>query len=118
MSDVILNFAAPLITPEMPPEALQATLRFAMIVWNLPLVPAGKAAQYRTNLLNSLPHDGPQSAVRWANTIEQMIARRRELFPDDRRLLTNVQLVDRKGRIDIQTDYSVAEPDASPGAAT
>ncbi len=113
MSDVILNFAAPLITPEMPPEALQATLRFAMIIWNLPLVPAEKAVQYRTNLLNSMPHEGPQGAVRWANTIEQMLARRRALFPDDRRLLTNVELVNRKGRLDIQTDYSVPEEPAA-----
>jgi hypothetical protein len=109
MSDIILDFASPMISEGMPAEAIQSTLNFCMIVWNIPLLPADKAAQYRTNLLNSMPHDGTRSALMWANTIEQMLARRRVLYPNDRRLLTSVQLVNRKGRVDIQTDYQIAE---------
>lgn len=118
LSDIILDFASPLIGENMPPEAIQATLRFAMIVWNIPLLPAEKAAEYRTNLLNSMPHEGgTRGALYWANTIEQMLARRRNLYPGDNRLLTNVQLVNRKGRVDIQTDYQLAEaPSATPSA--
>lgn len=114
MSDIILDFASPMINEGMSAEAIQSTLNFCMIVWNIPLLPPDKAAQYRTNLLNSMPHDGPRSALMWANTIEQMLTRRRILYPNDHRLLTSVKLVNRKGRVDIQTDYQLAE---SPGSS-
>ena len=108
LSDIIVAFAAPLLHENMDVAEYEAALKLAGVIWNLPFLSPPKRAEARQRILDRFLRGSPLEAMTWANRIDEMIRTREHHFVGDPRFLTSVALVQRKGRWDVQTDYSIA----------
>lgn len=108
MSDIVVAFAAPLIHENMDMAEYEAALKLAAVIWNLPFLSPPKRVEARQRILDRFLRGSPMEAMMWANRIDEMIRTRENHFVGDPRFLTSVALVQRKGRWDVQTDYSIA----------
>ncbi len=116
MSDIIVAFASPLLNPDMEVRQYEAMLKFAATIWNIVFLPEEKYAAARKQILDRFAQGNPRDALAWANTIDSLIRSRKEVFGFDNRFLTGVAVVQRKGRWDVQTDYTIPgeEPEPAP----
>lgn len=114
MSDILVAFASPLLNPDMSVQAYEGALKLAAAIWNLAFLPPEKFDAGRKQMLDRFMQGNPQEAIMWANTIDRLINMRRQVFAGDGRFLTAVAVVQRNGRWDVQTDYTLI---GAPGAA-
>lgn len=105
MSDILVAFATPMLSPDMSAQAYEAALKLAAAIWNLAFLSAEKFAAGRTQLLDRFTQGSPREALMMANTIDNLIHSRKQIFAFDSRFITGVAVVHRKGRWDVQTDY-------------
>ena len=116
MSDILVAFASPMLSPEMNVQAYEGALKLAASIWNLLFLSPEKFETGRKQMLDRFMQGNPREAMMWANTIDRLINSRREIFGGDLRFITAVAVVQRKGRWDVQTDYTV--PGEAPKPST
>lgn len=107
MSDILVAFASPMLNPEMNVQAYEGALKLAASIWNLAFLSPEKFEAGRKQILDRFLQGSPRDAMMWANMIDRLINSRREIFAGDPRFITGVAVVQRKGRWDVQTDYTI-----------
>ncbi|MFH1673183.1 MAG: hypothetical protein ABIF87_07140 [Pseudomonadota bacterium] len=92
MSEVLQDFAAPLLNECDDDESVKKALAVAIIVWNLSLLPEKDRAEAIENLSSELaPSDNAADTALTTHYIEMMMERRQKLFPDNKRTIMNYQ---------------------------
>jgi hypothetical protein len=86
MSEVLLQFAEPILDRLAPIEEIRTTLFFAMTLWNYSLLPA-EARSESKGLLREVMSDP------WSRSVAQrLLERKAQLFPDNRRMLYDLEV--------------------------
>lgn len=88
MSDTLLEFAEPLLDPLVPNSEQEEMIALAASCWNLSLIPSEEKDEVIAGLfsmfkkeLRSKEHDFLEPII------EEMLARKKELFPNDKRTI-------------------------------
>jgi hypothetical protein len=93
MSDVILQFAEPLIQGSAGVISKNA-IRLAIAVWNASLLPKGEQSEALQPIVDMLP-EGDQDARReLAAAIDMLLARKRRYFAKNTRVILDYQITD------------------------
>ncbi|MBW0000363.1 MAG: hypothetical protein JO015_14785 [Verrucomicrobia bacterium] len=103
MSGVLLKFAEPLLDRSAPIDELRGALHFAMLIWNYSLLPA--EARER-----GLPKGFTKDL--WQETVaQQLLERKAQLFPNNRRMLCDLQVFKDDGHLRVSV-VSLAPPES------
>ncbi len=93
LSDALQQLFEPLRPGEMSPEALRSLATLTSMAWNLSLFPEEEQAQTLKTMSETLARSVPGGDVHvFRNIITSLVARKRELFPDDRRVVTATEV--------------------------
>ena len=89
MSEVLLQFAEPILERSAPLEEIRATLFFAMTIWNYALLPA-EARSEPKGLLREVMSDP------WSRSVAQrLLERKAQLFSDNQRMFYDLEVSQR-----------------------
>lgn len=111
MSEVLEVFAEPLLQEAISYDQQFMALQIAVVAWNLALIPEAKrAAAYEEFLALSSQEEDPNLEHDTKETIDELIARKQQLFPKNHRFIIDFQLEDAGS----QFHLSVASTPSSP----
>ena len=95
MSDVLEEFIEPYLPEADELEKRQMLFEMAIIAWNLAIMPEHKRQSALDELFKDLMKGKPATAKRDLNSLmDEMVARKLELFPNNRRYILDFQLED------------------------
>jgi hypothetical protein len=96
MSEVLLEFAEPLLEDSDDDESFRSKIALAALSWNLTFVPPNEQEATLNNMVEKL--GGRDVFVRRGiqESIRMFIDRKRTLFADDNRLIVNYEIVKEK----------------------
>ena len=98
MSEVILDFAEPLLnTVDDDDEFFEEVISFAVICWNASFLPEKEQKQILCSLVDEMAKSDELLRLSVQNDIRILLERKKAFFADDRRMLTNFQIVGEKG---------------------
>ena len=111
ISQAILNYARPLLEEcdNYNYNYYHNAISFAVIVWNLCLLPENERETYYKELLNLMCGDDLEERVVWAKLIKIFMKRKKEMFPNDNRFIVNYKLIDRGKRMELTVAATVLE---------
>ncbi|MCI5147934.1 MAG: hypothetical protein D3916_00740 [Candidatus Electrothrix sp. MAN1_4] len=93
MSDVIEEFAEPLLADCRNADEAKKAIQFAMIVWNLTLLPEKEQDNKIQEMLDALsPSDKIDAITQTRYFINLLITRKKKMFPDIKRTVIDFQL--------------------------
>ena len=92
MSQVILNFAQPLLDETEDPEIMKTAVTLAIIAWNASLLPAAiREELIQTLTVMDLPFGFKEEDKVARQSLEMLIERKKEFFPEYKRLIADFQ---------------------------
>jgi hypothetical protein len=93
MSDVILQFAEPLI--QGPGGVIHKNaIRLAIAVWNASLLPKAEQLETQKSLVDMLPEDDQDARRELAAVFDMLLARKRRYFADNTRVILDYQITE------------------------
>jgi hypothetical protein len=96
MSEVLLEFAEPLLDGSEDNEQFRAAIALAGLCWNLSLMPPDEQVAELHNIVKQV---GEREAF-WGRGIREIVLtlvdRKKAFFPDDNRLVLNYEFVEEK----------------------
>lgn len=108
MSEVLLEFAEPILDRSASIDAIRSALYFAMTIWNYSLLPAEKRSK---GLLGGLTKDA------WLKSAAQVLLERKaQLFADNRRMLYDLEVFKEGDRLRVNV-ISLRPPESYPDKA-
>jgi hypothetical protein len=93
MSDVILQFAEPLIQGPAGVISKNA-IRLAMAVWNASLLPKAEQLETLKALVDMLPEDDQDARYELAAAFEMLLARKQRYFAKNTRVILDYQITE------------------------
>ncbi len=88
MSDTLLEFAEPLIDPLVPNSEQEDKIALAAICWNLSLIPSEEKDEVIGGMFSRFKKElGSEDSLLMDSILEEMLARKKELFPNDKRMI-------------------------------
>ncbi|MDU9050716.1 MAG: hypothetical protein Q3M30_17855 [Candidatus Electrothrix sp. Rat3] len=92
MSDVIEKFAEPLLTDCRSDDEIKKSIQFAVVVWNLTMLPEDKQDKIIQELVEVLSPPGNIDQINQAKLeINSFINRKKEMFPNIQRTIIDYQ---------------------------
>jgi len=92
MSDVIRNFAEPLLLESVTDAEVKDAIKFSIIVWNASLVPSPERENVVKTLIKELSNpDLPDHIESVKSYIDMLLERKKDLFPDIDRAVFDCQ---------------------------
>lgn len=92
MSEVIGDFAEPLLRDCKSNDDIKKSIQFAVVVWNLTMLPEDEQDKIIQNLVKTLSTPGDIDQINQAKLfINSFINRKKELFPHIQRAITDYQ---------------------------
>ena len=110
MSEVLLEFAAPILEGAEDFEDCQFLFSMAVMAWNLALLPAEAQAEFLKNnpfLENPLDRDDVEMAQFCAETMQALIEMKLLYFGQDQRMVGDYQLTENDGDLHLSVAYSL-----------
>jgi len=111
MSGVLLRFAEPILDRSAPIEETRAALFFAMTIWNYPLLSEKAPSKAKDMLRDVMRHPRLKSEA------QRLLARKAQLFADDRRMLYDLEVFEKGGHLTVQA-LSLNPTQQTAGKAT
>ncbi len=87
LSEVLLEFAEPLTVTARTREDFEAAVEIAILAWNLSFLPPEERFTFLKQSMPSLSCGKDALPFEIEQCIEMLLARKRALFPDDRRFV-------------------------------
>ncbi len=115
MSEIIIEFAQPILKTADTFEMQKKALSIVMIAWNMSLMDDFTSQMEKLSAEMNIPKDG-RFASDMASAIRFLIARKLELYPDIKRLVMDYDVIDTGGGIHLNVVSSVLSED-SPNPA-
>lgn len=97
MSDTLLEFAEPLIDPLMPYSEQEDKITLAATCWNLSLMPSEEKDKVIGGMFSRFKKElGSEDSHLMDSILEEMLARKKKLFPNDKRAIVewNIESMD------------------------
>ena len=102
MSEILIEFVKPYLDNAKTYQRRQALFGLAVASWNMAILPEKERQKTLKNMLKKLDkHKDPELANDTQILIEQFIERKLTLFADCNRLITDFELHERPGFVDI-----------------
>jgi len=119
MSEVILDFAEPLLNTIDDDELFEEVLRFAGICWNISLLPENEQKQMVQSLVNEMGKSDILKRLRVEEDIRMLLERKKVFFADDRRMLMDFKIFEEKGlrRLLAMSAFTKDKPEETQGDA-
>jgi hypothetical protein len=92
MSEILLDYADPLLETTDDEDNYRSALYFAIMGWNLALMPDNKRTEMLDDLVKKLEQDGGTSPSETRSMLEWLINRKRKLFPNTNRFIADFQI--------------------------
>jgi hypothetical protein len=114
MSEVIIEFAEPLMERAMNYEDEKKALTMAIGLWNLSVLPLEKRAEEIETLIGALggSESDPENDAENRNLIQLFIDRKERLFPDIERLILDYDMVETPKGLHLNVVSSLSEKEA------
>lgn len=107
MSEVLLQFADPILDRSAPIEEIRTTLFFAMIIWNYSLLSAEARSESEDPLREVMSHP-------WSRSVAQrLLERKAQLFANNRRMLCDLEIFQKEDQLTV----NVVSLDTAPQTA-
>ena len=97
MSEVIMDFAQPLLDDLEDETAFESVLNFAVICWNSSFLPEKEQRKIVRDIVDELGKSDHLMRLEAESWIGFFLERKKALFPDDRRMILNYKIVEEKG---------------------
>jgi hypothetical protein len=92
MSDVIQDFAEPLLLESVTDAEVKDAIKFSILVWNASLVPSPERENVVETLIKELSNpDLPDRTESVKSYIDMLLERKKDLFPDIDRTIVDCQ---------------------------
>lgn len=105
LAKTLLRYSTPLTGKSGSPEEMRAALEAAVLCWNASFL----AEEHRREMVDkSLAGSGaPEEAVaEFHKMVEAMVERKRQLYPEDNRMIRSWTLEEDKGRFKLNLDWT------------
>lgn len=89
MSEVLLDFAKPLLPDDATPEEYHVAIPMAAAVWNACLQTDAEREKLRDEMAVQFGHGDPHHMVFFLNAFEEMLKCQRETYPDVQRVIVD-----------------------------
>ena len=96
MSEVIVDFAEPLLNTIDDDELFEEVLSFASICWNISLLPENEQKQMAQSLVNDIGKSDILKRLKVEDDIRMLLERKKAFFADDRRMLIDFKVIEGK----------------------
>lgn len=88
MSDVLQDFAEPLLMETSTDDEVKMAIRFAILVWNASLMPKPEKEKELKALITQLSKsDNPSQTTTMKFYVDMLLKRKEEMFPDIKRAI-------------------------------
>ena len=93
MSEVLLDFAEPVLEIFDHPEDFKATISLAALCWNCSFLQANEQRKSLNNLINK---SEPTARIEIEDCIRMLMERKKTVFANDRRMIANFEVVEQR----------------------
>lgn len=131
LSEALVELAVPMMRDGMPLEERQSLFMVATLAWNIAIYPKEQRGRQILNIIGGLPEmpgdleeeisqalDGkpvsanfPAEKVQLMELLISLMARKEELYPQDRRLIGDVELLEKDGKYHLKVASKLAPAD-------
>ena len=94
MSEVILDFAEPLLNTIDDDELFEEVIVFAVICWNLSFLPENEQKKTIRSLVDKMGKSDVLQRLRVEDDIRMLLERKRFFFADEKRMVVNYKIVE------------------------
>jgi len=94
MSDVLVDFAEPLLQNLDDDRLFDEAIAFAALCWNLALIPSQEQRAHVNEAVNAMARSGLFERYGIEQSIQMLLNRKRTLFADCSRLIVDYDIVD------------------------
>ena len=106
LSDVIVDFAKPLLTKALVPNQEEKAISIAILVWNMCIVPDKMMAELRAKLHESIGKGDKQAIDDMNEVVDFLVKRKNLLYGDDKRFILSYNITNIKKGIHLEVAYS------------
>ena len=96
MSEVLQEFAEPLLDTPDGDEYFEGIISLAAISWNISFLPEKKQQKRLRHIVHKIGKSDPLASIDVEDCIRMLLERKKTLFADDRRMVVNFEVVDEK----------------------
>ena len=96
MSEVLLDFAEPVLETFDHPEDFEAMITLAVLCWNCSLLPANEQRKSLNKVINELGKSDPTTRIEVEDCICMLMERKKTVFANDRRMIANFEVVEER----------------------
>lgn len=119
LSGVILDFAEPLLKNAHNERSLKNMVAFAIICWDAALAPEERQEESIRNAVRILAEeagDGPETIEQLETLAKQLVARKKALFPNDKRVVLSYEFTGEGESLKLFVTSTVKTPPATASA--
>jgi hypothetical protein len=98
MSEVLMDFAGPLLEDLEDETAFESVLSFAVICWNLSFFPEKEQRKMMRDIVDELGKSDHLMRLEAESWVGFFLERKKAFFADDRRMILDYKIVQEKGR--------------------
>jgi len=96
ISEVLLDFAEPVLETFDHPEDFEAMVTLAVLCWNCSLLPANEQRKSLNKVINELGKSDPTTRIEVEDCIRMLMERKKTVFANDRRMIANFEVVEER----------------------
>ena len=98
MSEVILDFAEPLLDDIDDEELFENAINCAVACWNLSFLPEKKQQRQLRAIVNELDKSDPMARLKVEDCVRMLLERKKLLFADEKRMIVEHKVIDEEDR--------------------
>ena len=98
MSEVILEFAEPLLNIIDDDRYFRLVIALAVLCWDISLYPQSEQQVHLNNLIEEMVRSTRLSRMVWENCTRVLLERKNTLFADDRRIVVSYEIIKDGGK--------------------
>jgi len=109
MSEVLLDFAEPVLETFDHPEDFETMITLAALCWNCSFLTANEQRKSLNNVINELGKSDPITRIEVEECIRMLMERKETVFANDRRMIANFEIVEERDGSRLVVLSSLAE---------
>ena len=109
MSEVLLDFAEPVLETFDHPEDFDAIVTLAALCWNCSFLLPNEQRKSLNNVINELGKSDPLLRIEVEDCIHMLMERKKTVFANDRRMIANFEVVEERDGSRLVVVSSLAE---------
>jgi hypothetical protein len=115
MSEVLLDFARPLLDLSDEDEHFDKVIALAAASWNVALLPPVKQEASLEGLIDIISSSGTRDDVQMAReTVRMLLERKKRYFPDNKRFIADYQISNSRSRRNLLVASTLPSPNEQP----